>query len=226
MAPQNSTLLYENAEMTAELNHFSPIQKAIYHTDTNDTCSNTTDDDNGTTTDGSVYLQRNKSISKSKRIHYEQVWLGWACTLTKHVCTLSSDNLKRRLLDRQLWKKTFQVNRICFCKFARRIFLRTVLPHILDSDAYTVAYTDTGRFKVDTQYDRTYPLCIRLNRAWNSFRTKKNPAVDLCVVCHRSGTVLSSIFVCQMSSKLTNLKLRTLKNDQISNLKIMVGSWK
>lgn len=73
MAPQNSTLLYENAELTTELNHFSPIQKTIYQTDTIDidTCSNSTTDN--TTTDGSVYLRRNKSISKCKRTHYEQV---------------------------------------------------------------------------------------------------------------------------------------------------------
>lgn len=70
MAPQNSTLLYENAEPTTELNHFSPIQRAICHTDNIETCSNSTITDN-TTTDGSVYLR--ESISKCSRAHYEQV---------------------------------------------------------------------------------------------------------------------------------------------------------
>lgn len=64
MAPQNSTLLYENAELTSDLSHFSPIQKATYH-DTTETCSNTTDTDE-------ITLPR-KSISKFDRANYEQV---------------------------------------------------------------------------------------------------------------------------------------------------------
>lgn len=68
MAPQNSTLLDENAELTSDLNHFSPIHKAAYQTDTNDTCSDSTITDN-TTTDGSVYLNRK---SKCNRAEYDE----------------------------------------------------------------------------------------------------------------------------------------------------------
>lgn len=65
MAPQNSTLLYENAELSPELSHFSPIRKATYH-DTSETCSNTTDSDE-------IALPSHKSISKFDRANYEQV---------------------------------------------------------------------------------------------------------------------------------------------------------
>lgn len=73
MAPQNSTLLYKNAELTTDLNHLSPIQKAFCHTDTIDTCSSSSSTTDNTTTDGTVYLHRKKSISKCKQTQYDQV---------------------------------------------------------------------------------------------------------------------------------------------------------
>lgn len=65
MAPQNSTLLYENAELSTELSHYSPIQKATYHDTAFDTCSTSTDTDE--------IAHPRKSISKFDRANYEQV---------------------------------------------------------------------------------------------------------------------------------------------------------
>lgn len=65
MAPQNSTLLYENAELSTELSHYSPIAKAPFQHDNIETCSNSTDTDD--------FVHPRKSIAEFYGADYEQV---------------------------------------------------------------------------------------------------------------------------------------------------------